>query len=57
MRKSRHPLAGFNFRVDNYLKLVPSVCYALHQLPEGGLSQFIMQLFEITTDTQEPYPR
>ena len=57
MRKSRHPLAGFNFKEDNYLNLASAVCYALRQPPEGGLSQYIVQLFEITSDKRELYPR
>jgi hypothetical protein len=50
MHKSRQPLAGFNLKEDNYLKPAPAVCYALHQPPEGGLSQAIVQVFEITSN-------
>jgi hypothetical protein len=57
MHKSRSPLAGSNFKEDSHLNLAPAVCYALHQPPEGRLSQNALQIFEITSDTAELYPR
>ncbi len=57
MHKSRYPLAGFNFKEDKHLNLAPGLCYALRQPPQGRPSQNALQIFEITSDTAEPYPR
>jgi sarcosine oxidase gamma subunit len=52
--ETRPSLAVGNVKEDNHLNLAHTLCYALHQSPEGGLSQGTIQLFEITPDPWAP---
>lgn len=57
MRKSRDPLAGLNFKEDNYLNLSPSSATLSVSRPRVGSRKISCSSLKSRQIEQEPYPR